>query len=159
MASIIYLKINGERQGLISAGASSVDSIGNKYQSGHEDEIFIYELMNQFTRLENVSLHPVDIRKPVDKSTPLLAQALNDKEKLNCEFLLYRTSSLGGHEAFFKISLKDAIINDIRYFYPHSLTDNDGQPQENVSFKFSSITLEHVIARTSSYMLWSDSIY
>ncbi|TAJ02176.1 type VI secretion system tube protein TssD [Pectobacterium versatile] len=81
MASIIYLKINGERQGLISAGASSVDSIGNKYQSGHEDEIFIYELMNQFTRLENVS------------------------------------------------------------------------------FKFSSITLEHVIARTSSYMLWSDSIY
>lgn len=34
MASIIYLKINGERQGLISAGASSVDSIGNKYQSG-----------------------------------------------------------------------------------------------------------------------------
>ncbi|WP_233973648.1 type VI secretion system tube protein TssD, partial [Pectobacterium versatile] len=49
MASIIYLKINGERQGLISAGASSVDSIGNKYQSGHEDEIFIYELMNQFT--------------------------------------------------------------------------------------------------------------
>ncbi|UDQ75667.1 Hcp family type VI secretion system effector [Pectobacterium brasiliense] len=159
MASIIYLKINGERQGLISAGASSVDSIGNKYQSGHEDEIFIYELMNQFTRLESVSLHPVDIRKPIDKSTPLLAQALNDKEKLNCEFLLYRTSSLGGHEAFFKISLKDAIINDIRYFYPHSLTDNDGQPQENVSFKFSSITLEHVIARTSSYMLWSDSIY
>ncbi|PXB01878.1 Hcp family type VI secretion system effector [Pectobacterium carotovorum] len=159
MASIIYLKINGERQGLISAGASSVDSIGNKYQSGHEDEIFIYELMNQFTRLENVSLHPVDIRKPIDKSTPLLAQALNDKEKLNCEFLLYRTSSLGGHEAFFKISLKDVIINDIRYFYPHSLTDNDGQPQENVSFKFSSITLEHVIARTSSYMLWSDSIY
>ncbi|GKW33746.1 hypothetical protein PEC730217_25260 [Pectobacterium carotovorum subsp. carotovorum] len=159
MASIIYLKINGERQGLISAGASSVDSIGNKYQSGHEDEIFIYELMNQFTRLENVSLHPVDIRKPIDKSTPLLAQALNDKEKLNCEFSLYRTSSLGGHEVFFKISLKDAIVNDIRYFYPHSLTDNDGQPQENVSFKFSSITLEHVIARTSSYMLWSDSIY
>lgn len=101
MASVIYLKINGERQGLISAGASSVDSIGNKYQSGHEDEIFIYELMNQFTRLENVSLHPVDIRKPIDKSTPLLAQALNDKEKLNCEFLLYRTSSLGGHEVFF----------------------------------------------------------
>ncbi|MER0048799.1 type VI secretion system protein [Pectobacterium odoriferum] len=159
MASVIYLKINGERQGLISAGASSVDSIGNKYQSGHEDEIFIYELMNQFTRLENVSLHPVDIRKPIDKSTPLLAQALNDKEKLNCEFLLYRTSSLGGYEVFFKISLKDAIVNDIRYFYPHSLTDNDGQPQENVSFKFSSITLEHVIARTSSYMLWSDSIY
>ncbi|ULS44462.1 Hcp family type VI secretion system effector [Pectobacterium carotovorum] len=159
MASIIYLKINGERQGLISAGASSVDSIGNKYQSGHEDEIFIYELMNQFTRLENVSLHPVDIRKPIDKSTPLLAQALNDKEKLNCEFLLYRTSSLGGHEVFFKISLKDAIVNDIRYFYPNSLTDNDGQSQENVSFKFSSITLEHVIARTSSYMLWSDSIY
>lgn len=60
---------------------------------------------------------------------------------------------------FFKISLKDAIVNDIRYFYPNSLTDNDGQPQENVSFKFSSITLEHVIARTSSYMLWSDSIY
>lgn len=159
MANVIYLKVNGEKQGLISAGASSIDSIGNKYQSAHEDEIFVYELMNQFTRLENVSLHPVDIRKPIDKATPLLAQALNDNEKLDCVFQCYRTSSLGGYELFFKISLKEAIVTDIRYFYPNSLTHNDAQPQENVSFKFASITLEHVIARTINYMLWSGSIY
>ncbi|ADM97135.1 MULTISPECIES: Hcp family type VI secretion system effector [Dickeya] len=159
MANLIYLKLTGEKQGLISAGCSTADSIGNKYQSAHEDEIFVYELMNQITRVDNVSLHPVEIRKPVDKSTPLLAQALNDNEKLKCEFLFYRTSPSGGNELYFKVKLNDAIITDLRFFYPNSLTHNEMQPQENISFKFASIEWEHVVARTSSYILWNNVEY
>jgi len=38
MANIIYGTIQGDKQGLISAGCSTPDSIGNKYQKGHEDQ-------------------------------------------------------------------------------------------------------------------------
>ncbi|TKY84150.1 Hcp family type VI secretion system effector [Pectobacterium polonicum] len=159
MANLIYLKLTGIKQGLISAGCSSADSIGNKYQASHEDEIFVYELMNQITRQDNVSLSPVEIRKPIDKTTPLLAQALNGNEKLTCEFFFYRTSQSGGNELYFKLVLRDAVINDIRFFAPNSLTHNELQPQENISFKFASIEWEHVVARTSSYILWKDVEY
>ncbi|MCW2257454.1 type VI secretion system Hcp family effector [Providencia alcalifaciens] len=39
MAYPTYLTLKGKSQGLISAGCSSQDSIGNRYQVGHEDEI------------------------------------------------------------------------------------------------------------------------
>ncbi|MER1928567.1 type VI secretion system tube protein TssD, partial [Proteus mirabilis] len=42
MADIIYLTLNGNKQGLISAGCSSYDSIGNRYQNNHSDEILVY---------------------------------------------------------------------------------------------------------------------
>ncbi|QRN37382.1 Hcp family type VI secretion system effector [Pectobacterium carotovorum] len=159
MANLIYLKLTGIKQGLISAGCSSADSIGNKYQIAHEDEIFVYELMNRITRQDNVALNPVEIRKPIDKATPLIAQALGDNEKLTCEFLFYRTSQSGDNELYFKMVLRDAVINDIQFFYPNSLTHNETQPQESISFKFASIEWEHVVARTSSFLLWTDSTY
>ncbi len=37
MSNLIYLKINGQNQGLISAGCGGRDSIGIKEQNGHED--------------------------------------------------------------------------------------------------------------------------
>lgn len=42
MSNLIYLSVTGEKQGLISSGYSSSDSIGNKYQSAHENEVFAY---------------------------------------------------------------------------------------------------------------------
>lgn len=40
MSSIIYMNIKGKKQGLISAGCGTFDSIGNRYQVGHEDDVF-----------------------------------------------------------------------------------------------------------------------
>jgi type VI secretion system Hcp family effector len=39
MSNLIYASINGKRQGLISAGCSSLDSIGNRCQAGHENQV------------------------------------------------------------------------------------------------------------------------
>ncbi len=44
MAYPTYLVLKGKSQGLISAGCSSQDSIGNRYQIGHEDEIQVIGL-------------------------------------------------------------------------------------------------------------------
>ncbi len=40
MSDLIYLTLKGRRQGLISAGCSSIDSIGNKGQLDHTDQIY-----------------------------------------------------------------------------------------------------------------------
>ena len=96
MANISYLSLSGETQGLISAGCSTLDSVGNKAQPEHKDQIMVYALMHSISRSQNVNHHELIITKPVDKSSPLLAKALSDNEKMAiCEFILYRTSKAG----------------------------------------------------------------
>lgn len=41
MANIVYLTLKGETQGLISAGCSSLQSVGNKAQVSHGDQILV----------------------------------------------------------------------------------------------------------------------
>ncbi|CND85249.1 hemolysin-coregulated protein [Yersinia nurmii] len=95
MANSIYLTLSGNKQGLISAGCSSVDSIGNKGQESHLDKIFIYSLSHSMTREQNASHHPITIKKPIDKSSPLLAVAISDNELLTATFDCYRTNQSG----------------------------------------------------------------
>ena len=49
MAQPAYIRIEGVTQGLISSGASTEASIGNRYQSGHEDEIMAQEISHIVT--------------------------------------------------------------------------------------------------------------
>lgn len=159
MANIIYMTIDGEKQGKISERCSSLDSIGNKYQSGHENEIFVYEMIGHLSRQQNSVHHPVEIRKPIDKATPLIAQALSSNEILNVGLTFYRTAISGGGELFFKVKLTGATLKDTRIYFPNSLTHNDVQPYESISIQYESITWEHVIAGTSSYSIWQDRVY
>ncbi|HEJ9512177.1 TPA: Hcp family type VI secretion system effector [Proteus mirabilis] len=156
MANIIYLSITGNKQGLISRGASTIDSIGNKYQIGHEDEILIFEFSSNISISQNVSFQPIDIRKPIDKSSPLLAQALTNNEILTCNFSFYRTSMSDGVELYYKIKLTEASITNLNCFYPNSVTHNDSQPEESLSIRFKSVVWEHVTAGTSSYSIWDE---
>ncbi len=70
MANLIYLTLKGKKQDLISSGCYSLDSIGNKCQKDHANEILIYGLSHSITREQNYSHHPVIIQKPIDKSSP-----------------------------------------------------------------------------------------
>ncbi|MBW7982024.1 type VI secretion system tube protein TssD [Enterobacillus tribolii] len=72
MSSIIYMRIKGKKQGLISAGCGSFDSIGNKYQAGHEDDIFVLSYQHLTTRSQHVNHQPVLILKLIDKSSLLV---------------------------------------------------------------------------------------
>ncbi|MDC9623166.1 Hcp family type VI secretion system effector [Xenorhabdus sp. XENO-7] len=159
MANIIYLKLQGNKQGLISSGCSTIESIGNKFQKGHEDEILVNELSSNLSMHQNVNFQPIDIRKPIDKSSPLLSQALTSNEKLTCEFFFYRTAMNGGLELYYKVKLTEASLVNINFFCPNSITHNDAQPEESLSIKFKSITWEHVTAGTSSYSIWDERVY
>ncbi|MQT60608.1 type VI secretion system tube protein Hcp [Pseudomonas sp. FSL R10-0399] len=78
MASHGYMSITGKTQGLISAGCSTQESIGNKCQTDHRDEImvlsFTHTLLN-IGNLDRATHQPISIVKNIDKSTALLAQA------------------------------------------------------------------------------------
>lgn len=75
MSNLVYLSINGQNQGNISAGCLSLDSIGNKAQIAHLDQIMVYGMNHSLSRAQNVNHHAVTIIKPIDKSSPLLANS------------------------------------------------------------------------------------
>ncbi len=159
MANNIYLSLTGEQQGLLSGGCSSYDSIGNAYQATHRDQILIYELAYAISRDQNVNHQPLTFKKPIDKSSPLLAFAISNNEKMDAVFEAYRTDKSGTQSLFYRIKLIKATIADLSLVSPNSLTHNDAQPIESVSLKYESITWEHVSAGTSSYSLWEDRVF
>lgn len=159
MANPIYLTLNGQTQGLISAGCSSLASIGNKAQTGHLDQIMILKLSHALTRSQNVSHHSLTISKTVDKSSPLLGKAITDNEVLTCEFDFYRTNRTGMNELYYKVKMTNARISDIHLTVPHIISEGAGEPEESVSFSYETITWEHCIAGTSAYSLWNERIF
>jgi type VI secretion system Hcp family effector len=159
MANLIYLTLNGQSQGLISAGCASQASIGNKAQPAHQDQILIYELSHGLSRNQNVNHQTVVIRKPVDKSSPLLNKAITENEILTCDFDFYRTNRSGMNELYYKVKLIDASIKELRLISPDTLKEPDSQPTESVSFTYNSVSWEHCLAGTSAYSLWSARVF
>lgn len=159
MSNLIYLTLKGEKQGLISAGCSSFDSIGNKYQSSHKDQIMIYSLTHSMSREEHIAHMPINIIKPIDKSTPMLGIAISNNERLDLLFDLYRTSSDGGQEKFFSIEARKSHIKHIGVNYPHIITHEGNQPEEMISFSYDDIKWTHHIAGTTGYSIRHDMFY
>lgn len=159
MASLIYLTLTGQKQGRISTGCCSLDSIGNKAQIAHLDQIMVYELTHTISREQNAFHHPVVITKPVDKSSPLLGKAISENEILTCDFDAYRTNRFGIDELYYRVKLTQARISVVTLVLPHSIHDNDKQPYESVSLSYETVTWEHLSAGTSAYSLWNDRVF
>ncbi|POP40630.1 type VI secretion system tube protein Hcp [Superficieibacter electus] len=159
MANLVYLTLNGELQGLISAGCSSMPSIGNKAQIAHLDEIQVTSLSHGLSRKQNVNHQVLTISKPVDKASPLLGKAISENECLTCDFAFYRTNRFGINELYYRLKLINARISSISLAVPHTITDSGGQPEESVAFAYESINWEHCIAGTSAYSLWDERIF
>lgn len=158
MANIIYLKIQGKNQGLISAGCSSFDSVGNKYQANHQDQILVYSVDHELSYRQNVAHHPVVITKGIDKSSPLLNNAITTGELLDCELNFYRISVSGGIEPYYLIKLQNAKLQYISIHYPNSLTDDEQQPFEQLHLSYETISWKHIKANTYAYAFWDDVI-
>lgn len=159
MANLVYLTLNGQLQGLISAGCSSLASIGNKAQLAHLDQIMVTSLKHGLSRAQNVNHQTLDISKPVDKSSPLLSKAINENECLTCDFEFYRTNRFGINELYYRVKLINARIARITLQVPHTILNSQGQPEEIISFSYESITQDHCVAGTSAYSLWSERIF
>lgn len=159
MANIIYMTLKGSKQGLISRGCSTYDSIGNKYQKGHEDEILVLAVRHSISRSQNTHHHPLEIIKPIDKSSPLLGIAISGNEIIECNIDFYRTGVNGCQEKYYNILLQQASIKNITYDYPNSVSHNDRQPEEIILLDYRDITWRHLMASTDGYSIKEESIY
>ena len=159
MANHGYMTIAGKAQGLISAGCSTQDSIGNKCQVRHTDEIMVLSYTHNMVNIGNINKpthSPIIITKNVDKASPLLAQALSTREEINCTISFYRMSSFGMQEKFYSVSINGGIIADLTLEMPHAILQSDAEPQEHMAIRYRDITWTHHAAGTSGYSTWGN---
>jgi type VI secretion system secreted protein Hcp len=166
MPTPAYLTIEGVNQGNITQGSSTMDSVGNVYQEGHEDEILVEAFSHEVTtptdpqsgQPSGQRVHkPLVITKVFDKSSPLLYAALTSGERLTkCQLKFYRTSADGQQEPYFTIELEDAIIVDIKAYMPNCQdpAQRHFTNLEDISFTYRMITWTHDAAGTSGSDDW-----
>ncbi|MDH5232480.1 MAG: Hcp family type VI secretion system effector [Gammaproteobacteria bacterium] len=161
-----YMMIEGEKQGLITGGACTADSIGNDYVEEHADEFLVLGFDHQVTlprdprsgKPTGTRVHqPFVVTKAFDKSSPLLYNALTSGENLpTCEMRWYRTSTMGTLENYFTMKLEDAIIVDIRAYMPNVQDPGNASYThlETVSLAYRKIEWTHEICGTTGEDDW-----
>ena len=166
MPTPAYLVINGSRQGLITAGAFTQESVGNIYQEGHENQILVQAFSHQIIvprdpqsgQPTGQRVHkPLMISKVFDKSSPLIFNALTSGEVLdNCHLAWYRTSSVGIQEHYFSIELIDAVIVDVQSRMPNCQDPAMAHytQLEDVFFTYRKIKWTHEVSGTSGSDDW-----
>lgn len=165
MATPAYMSITGIKQGLITQGASTADSVGNIYQEEHEDQV----LVQAFSHKINLPRDPqsgqptgqrvhdaVCITKVFDKASPLLQQALTTGELLTkVEIKWYRTFK-GLQQHYYTTYLEDAIIVEIRD-YMHNCQDSSTAhftQLQDVYMTYRKISWTHEVSGTSGSDDW-----
>ncbi len=164
------MSITGTKQGLITAGAFTEDSVGNTYQEGHEDQVMVQGFNHeviiprdpQSGQPTGQRVHkPVVITKVFDKASPLLLAALTSGERLTkVEIQWYRTSAAGTQEHYYTTVLEDAIIVDIKD-YMHNCQDPGNAHfthLEDVHFTYRKITWTHEVSGTSGSDDWRSPV-
>lgn len=166
MDNPIFISIEGSSQGLITEGACSAESISNQHVDGHDDQAIVKAFSHNVTIPRNKTTgqpsgqrthNPLIVTKMIDKSSPLIFNALTQGETLKkVELKWYRNSYTGKHEHYFSMILEDAIIVDVETLLEDqgSSVENQPSPIEKVSFSYRKISLRHEIASTSGEDDW-----
>ncbi|EJT84600.1 Hcp family type VI secretion system effector [Pseudomonas asiatica] len=170
MPTPAYIKITGQTQGNITAGAFTSESVGNVFVEGHEDEILVQEIKHQITVPKDPQsgqptgqrLHkPFIFTSSLNKATPLMYAALSSGERLTTvEVKWYRTSVEGKQEHFFTTKLEDATIVDIQTTLPHAQNKENADFTQlvEVSMAYRKISWTHVTVGTEGSDDWRKPI-
>jgi len=167
MAQLGYVSIEGKTQGKISAGATTVASVGALYQANHDDECQVFSLETNVIRAYtpgsiapsgNRTHMPTTITKPTDKATPLLYRALATGEHLTLEMKLFRVSAEGLGEEFFVIKWEDAILVEGKTIMADVTDDatSDLTIMDKFSFTYQKVTWDNKSGGTMSVDSWQD---
>ncbi len=163
-----YLSITGERQGLMSQGASTKESVGNYWQEGFEDQILVTSFDHQMdvplehpmTSSSGQRCHqPFILTKRLDKSSPLLATALNTGEAItDCCLTIFRYGENAGLEKLYTVKLQNARIVKVHYQMPHIDLAKSVYPIETIGFSYQRIDWQHEGASTTGMDSWNDQL-
>lgn len=123
------------------------------------DEIMVLSYTHNMLNIGNIDKpthSPIIITKNIDKASPLLAQALSNREEINCTVSFYRVSSFGMQEKFYSVSINGGIIADLTLEMPHAILQSDAELLEHVALRYRDITWTHHAAGTSGYSTWGN---
>lgn len=166
MPMMAYMKIEGAGQGLITAGASSGESIGNTWQQGHEDQLMVSKIDHKVSKPVDPlngqptgsRIHgPYCVRVPDSRATPLLQIMLVKGELGDVEISYWRNRN-GIDEEYFTEKLIDATVISVERIMPDT-RDTSAQhlgPELEVKFSYRKIVWEHTISGTSGSDDWRD---
>ncbi|WGE74495.1 Hcp family type VI secretion system effector [Actinobacillus equuli] len=161
-----FISIEGSKQGKITAGAFTEDSVGNVYVEGHEDEIMAQAISHIVTvPTDPQSGQPSGQRVhkafkftcSLNKAVPLMYNALASGEMLpKVAVTWFRTSIDGRQEEFFSTVLEDAVIVDMNLVMPNAQDPSNAPYTQllEVSMSYRKINWDHTIAGTSGSDDW-----
>ncbi|EDS5056077.1 type VI secretion system tube protein Hcp, partial [Salmonella enterica] len=122
----------------------SESSVGNRYQAGHEDEIFVFSLQALVSSaVVGVNHQGIRFCKPIDKSSPLFTQAINNNERCTLDFTFYRINRWGRWEKYYQIEVRGASVT--AWWMQIRL---DGIAEELITINYDYICSKHLIANT-----------
>ena len=168
MPTPAYMTITGATQGDISAAAMSADSVGTLSNKAQEDSIQVQEFeLDVEIPTDPQSGQPtgrrvhkgVRVVKYIDKSSPLLMQAIATGEQLaTVEVKFFRTAASGTQEHYYTVSLTEASLVKCRPFFPNAL-DPDSTAyshMEELQFQYKGISVTHELGGTSGADSWDN---
>lgn len=162
-----YLTLSGANQGDMSSGATGADSVGTMSKSDHENEIQVQAFkLNMTVPKDPQSGQPTGRRihtgltftKVLDKSSPMIMQALATGEQIKtATFKFFRTSSSGEQEHYYTIELEEALVTDVTPWFPNALDPSNSSisHMEDVTLSYKKISETHEVAGTSGSDDWN----
>lgn len=148
-----WMSVEGKESKTISKEAGSPESIGKLSRPEHKDEILVWSFDYTVTQptdhasgeATGTRVHGVaKITKMFDKSSPLLFKALTTAELLTeVVFKFFRIEG-AAETHYYTITLENARVTEFNAWMPNFQDPSQAhlQQMENVSFRFTSITLE-----------------
>lgn len=169
MATPAYIKIEGKTQGLISAGATTAESIGNVYQEKFKDQILVQKIEHeviiptdpQSGQPTGERIHsPYKIVFSTNKSKPLLLSAICNGELLpKVEIEHYRPTTASGAEHYYTTVLEDAVIVKMKTEQAHAQDPNSSHLTQQVELwlSYRKITETHEVCGTEGSDDWRET--
>ena len=166
MTTPCYLYMEGATQGLMTESAFTAESVGNVYVEGHENEVLVQSVSHGITVPTDPQSgqpsgqcrhNPLTVTCTLNKSIPLVYNALVNGESLPCvEIRWYRTSSEGRQEKFYTDTLHDATITGLMRNLPHAQDESfaDYTQLVDIVFRYRKLTMNHIVSGTSGSHDW-----
>lgn len=138
----LQLKVNGA-----DIRGESTQPIANAIEClSYDQKVVTARDVSSGTTTGRRQYEPILIRKRVDKTSPLIANALAQNKVVEAVFKFFRPAVDGTRENFYTVRIQTGRILSFRQYSPESLVSAGGVAShlEEVAFVFSTISWTHV---------------
>lgn len=90
---------------------------------------------------------PIRLIKRIDRTSPILLQALNQNRPIDASFRFYRPTEKNAIEQFYTVSVVQARISSVRQYLPDvmNVASGDRPPLEEISISYGQISWRYAL--------------